>query len=311
MEALKQRDRREAKRLVIILNDNKWSIAKNVGALPRYFFFFFGFFFFNELITNPVYNRLNNDLEAFLQKMPGRASRSFSSASKWKRETKDFFVSSSLFETYGIRYIASDRRGTTSSSSSTTSSSPSAPPSPCFLHVAHDQGQGLRRGHSGTPERLSTGPAPSTFKTGKGARPPRPARRRSTRRDGRGPPGQTARCDDRRVVGITAAMPSGNRPEISSKRNCPSSFSTSVICRGACRSFFRRRHGHRRLPPGLPRSTRPSSSAPTTRSFTTSPCKTCPCCSAWTAAGLSPNDGRHPLTGSSTSATCAACERSP
>ncbi|MDP4693975.1 MAG: thiamine pyrophosphate-dependent enzyme, partial [Opitutales bacterium] len=69
------------KRLIIILNDNKWSIAKNVGALPRYF---------NELITNPIYNRLNDDIEALLQKMPGGESI-INFGSKWKKETKDFF----------------------------------------------------------------------------------------------------------------------------------------------------------------------------------------------------------------------------
>ena len=31
------------KKLIVILNDNKWSIAKNVGAMAKYF---------NELITN-------------------------------------------------------------------------------------------------------------------------------------------------------------------------------------------------------------------------------------------------------------------
>ena len=83
------------KRLIIILNDNKWSIAKNVGALSRYF---------NELITTPIYNRLNDDIESLLQKIPGGESI-IKFGTKWKQETKDFFVSSSLFEKFGIRYI--------------------------------------------------------------------------------------------------------------------------------------------------------------------------------------------------------------
>ena len=83
------------KRLIIILNDNKWSIAKNVGALSRYF---------NELLISPTYNRMNDSFEAFLKKLPGGKSL-IRLGSKWKRETKDFFVSSSLFETYGVRYI--------------------------------------------------------------------------------------------------------------------------------------------------------------------------------------------------------------
>ena len=45
------------KRLVIVLNDNEWSIAKNVGAISKYL---------NELITNPIYNRLHHDVGSLL-----------------------------------------------------------------------------------------------------------------------------------------------------------------------------------------------------------------------------------------------------
>ena len=69
-------------RLIIILNDNKWSIAKNVGALPRYF---------NELITNPIYNRVNDDIESLLHKVPGSDSL-IQFGATWKKETKDCLV---------------------------------------------------------------------------------------------------------------------------------------------------------------------------------------------------------------------------
>ncbi|PWU06534.1 MAG: 1-deoxy-D-xylulose-5-phosphate synthase [Verrucomicrobia bacterium] len=83
------------KRLIIVLNDNEWSISKNVGAIAKYL---------NDLITNPIYNRLHKDLESFLEKIPGGQSI-IKFGSKAKRETKDLFVPSSLFEKYGIRYI--------------------------------------------------------------------------------------------------------------------------------------------------------------------------------------------------------------
>lgn len=83
------------KRLILILNDNEWSIAKNVGAIAKYL---------NELITNPIYNRLHKDLESFLEKIPGGNSI-IKFGSKAKREAKDLFVPSSLFEKFGIRYI--------------------------------------------------------------------------------------------------------------------------------------------------------------------------------------------------------------
>lgn len=83
------------KRLIVVLNDNEWSIAKNVGAIAKYL---------NELITNPIYNRLHRDLESFLEKIPGGQSI-IKFGSKAKRDTKDLFVPSSLFEKFGMRYI--------------------------------------------------------------------------------------------------------------------------------------------------------------------------------------------------------------
>ncbi|MDP0500676.1 MAG: 1-deoxy-D-xylulose-5-phosphate synthase [Verrucomicrobiota bacterium JB022] len=94
MEALNNIDG-TTKRLILILNDNEWSIAKNVGALSRYF---------NEIITNPVYNRLDKDIQSMLGKVPG-GQQMLELGRRWKRETKDFFVNSSLFEAYGLRYI--------------------------------------------------------------------------------------------------------------------------------------------------------------------------------------------------------------
>ncbi|MCC5833730.1 MAG: 1-deoxy-D-xylulose-5-phosphate synthase [Opitutales bacterium] len=94
LEALNNIDA-STRRLIIILNDNEWSIAKNVGSLARYF---------NDIITNPVYNRIDRDLKSMLQKMPGGQSM-LDFGRKWKRETKDFFVDSNFFETFGLRYI--------------------------------------------------------------------------------------------------------------------------------------------------------------------------------------------------------------
>jgi len=82
-------------RLIIILNDNEWSIAKNVGALAGYF---------NEIITNPVYNRVDREIKSALGRVPGGRSL-LEIGRRWKKETKDFFVGSSLFETFGLRYI--------------------------------------------------------------------------------------------------------------------------------------------------------------------------------------------------------------
>ena len=83
------------KRLIVILNDNEWSIAKNVGAIAHYL---------NRLSTNPTYNKIHHDLERFFTGLPG-GQEMHRVYMKWKRETKDFFVESSLFEKFGLRYI--------------------------------------------------------------------------------------------------------------------------------------------------------------------------------------------------------------
>jgi 1-deoxy-D-xylulose-5-phosphate synthase len=49
------------KRFIGILNDNEWSIAKNVGAISNYL---------NKLITNPRYNKLATDFQNFLRRFP-------------------------------------------------------------------------------------------------------------------------------------------------------------------------------------------------------------------------------------------------
>jgi 1-deoxy-D-xylulose-5-phosphate synthase len=83
------------KRLIVVLNDNEWSIAKNVGAIATYL---------NRLSTNSTYNKLHHDIEGFFKSFP--AGESLNRVyHKWKRETKDFFVESSLFEKFGLRYL--------------------------------------------------------------------------------------------------------------------------------------------------------------------------------------------------------------
>lgn len=49
------------KRFILVLNDNEWGIAKNVGAIATYL---------NRLITHPSYNKLSRDFEKFLRRLP-------------------------------------------------------------------------------------------------------------------------------------------------------------------------------------------------------------------------------------------------
>ena len=83
------------KKFILVLNDNEWSIAKNVGAFSKYF---------NELIANPVYNRLHKDAHSILSRLPG-GKLLMKLVSKAKRDTKELLAPSSIFEKLGLRYF--------------------------------------------------------------------------------------------------------------------------------------------------------------------------------------------------------------
>lgn len=190
------------KKLIIILNDNKWSIAKNVGALPRYF---------NELITNPLYNRLNDDIEALLQKVPGGESI-INFGSKWKKETKDFFVSSSLFEKFNVRYIGPidghDLDQVTHYLEFAKRSE-----QPVLLHILTTKGKGYEVAMK-NPERFH-GASPFDIETGQGISADKPMPPKY--QDIMGATMVKLAQADKNVVGITAAMPAGTGMSILQK----------------------------------------------------------------------------------------------
>lgn len=181
------------KRLIIILNDNKWSIAPNVGALSRYF---------NELITNPVYNRIDRKITSVLENMPGGQSV-IEFGRKWKRETKDFIVGSSLFETYGIRYIG-PVDGHDLDTVIKHLDFAKKEESPVLIHLITQKGHGYPPALK-SPEKFH-GLGPFDRQTGtsapSGAKAP-------TFQDAFGKNLLKFARADRRIVGITAAMPPG------------------------------------------------------------------------------------------------------
>jgi len=81
--------------LLVILNDNKMSIAPPVGALSRYL---------NRMITNPLYNRIRRDLEELVRRLP-RGARLVRLGHKVEESLKGLLVPGLLFEELGFRYI--------------------------------------------------------------------------------------------------------------------------------------------------------------------------------------------------------------
>src|ERR1700748_492629 len=55
----------QTKRLIVVLNDNEWSIDRNVGAIARYF---------HRIVTNEHYNRLHDSARRIVEKIGGKTA---------------------------------------------------------------------------------------------------------------------------------------------------------------------------------------------------------------------------------------------
>src|SRR5438067_2948148 len=103
------------KRFIGVLNDNEWSIAKNVGAIASYL---------NKLITHPRYNRLQRDFIRLIRRIPKgeialmlahKAEEGFKGAvaevtleqnvGAMDADGRGGFGSSLIFEEMGLRYL--------------------------------------------------------------------------------------------------------------------------------------------------------------------------------------------------------------
>lgn len=81
--------------LVVILNDNEWSISPNVGALSGYL---------NRMMTGKFYTSFRKRVETFLKSMP-RGDFMARMGRKTEELAKGFIVPGLLFEELGYTYI--------------------------------------------------------------------------------------------------------------------------------------------------------------------------------------------------------------
>lgn len=182
------------KRLIVILNDNEWSIAKNVGAIAKYL---------NRLSTNPTYNKIHHDVEKFFLGLP-RGHEMNQLYLKWKRETKDFFMDSSLFEKFGLRYVG-PVDGHNIDELVKNLEFAKACDGPVIVHVLTKKGKGLDAAIA-HPEKFH-GASPFNPATGESLK--GPAGTAPNYQDVFGSALTRFAKADPRVLGITGAMPSG------------------------------------------------------------------------------------------------------
>jgi 1-deoxy-D-xylulose-5-phosphate synthase len=85
--------RAQTKRFIVVLNDNEWSIAKNVGAIANYL---------NAIVTNPTYAHLHEKARGFIEAIAGMTGVKL--AHKVEESVKGLLVPSVIFEELGLRY---------------------------------------------------------------------------------------------------------------------------------------------------------------------------------------------------------------
>lgn len=82
------------RRFIVVLNDNEWSIDKNVGAIASYF---------NALQTHATYATVRATAAEFVEKILGKAARKI--AHRVEEGAKNLLFPNVLFEKFGMRYF--------------------------------------------------------------------------------------------------------------------------------------------------------------------------------------------------------------
>jgi 1-deoxy-D-xylulose-5-phosphate synthase len=83
----------QTRRLIVVLNDNEWSIARNVGAIASYF---------NKIATHPAYAHLHEKAEHFVKSIGGQFALDL--AHRVETGVKSLLGPSVIFEELGFRY---------------------------------------------------------------------------------------------------------------------------------------------------------------------------------------------------------------
>ena len=88
----------QTKRLIVVLNDNEWSIDRNVGAIANYL---------HKIVTNERYTNLHDSAARLLEKLGGKTARHM--VRKAEEAAKGMLWPSMLFEEFGPHVLRSSR----------------------------------------------------------------------------------------------------------------------------------------------------------------------------------------------------------
>jgi 1-deoxy-D-xylulose-5-phosphate synthase len=179
----------QTKRLIVVLNDNEWSIDRNVGAIARYL---------HRIVTNERYRNFHESAARLVQRFGGKTA--ITVVRRAEEAAKSMLWPSILFEEFGLQYFG-PIDGHNMPLLIETFKFLKAENRPVLLHILTEKGRGFQPALDGQKKFHGLGPYdPETGKT---------------------LAGQTTYSEvfantlvqlanhDPRVVAITAAMPNG------------------------------------------------------------------------------------------------------
>ncbi|MGB6975531.1 MAG: 1-deoxy-D-xylulose-5-phosphate synthase [Terracidiphilus sp.] len=180
----------QTKRLIVVLNDNEWSIDRNVGAIARYF---------HRIVTNEHYRSFHESAARLVERFGGKLA--ITAVRRAEEAAKSMLWPSVLFEEFGLQYFG-PIDGHNIPLLIETFNFLKAENRPVLLHVLTQKGRGYKPALDGQKKFHGLGPYdPQTGKTA--------------------PSGQLTysevfantlvglASEDEKVVAITAAMPNG------------------------------------------------------------------------------------------------------
>ena len=220
----------QTKRLIVVLNDNEWSIDNNVGAIAEYL---------HKIVTNPHYISLHDRAAGLVEKFGGKTARHI--ARKAEEAAKGMRRPSMIFEEFGLNYYG-PIDGHNLPLLIETFKFLKQHDRPVLLHVLTQKGRGFQPALDKQKKFHGLGPYdPETGETKPAGQPTYSEVFAETL-------AKLANKDDK-VVAITAAMPNGT-----GARSLPPAPSQALLRRRhrrGARRALRRRHGHQGLPPLL------------------------------------------------------------
>ncbi|HEY1767703.1 MAG TPA: 1-deoxy-D-xylulose-5-phosphate synthase [Terracidiphilus sp.] len=180
----------QTKRMIVVLNDNEWSIDRNVGAVARYL---------HRIVTNEHYQHLHASAARLIERFGGK--KAIKVARRAEEAAKSILWPSILFEEFGLEYFG-PIDGHNLPLLVETFKFLKSVDHPVLLHVLTQKGRGFEPALNGQKKFHGLGPYdPETGKTAASGLPTYAEVFANTLAD--------LADNDERIVAITAAMPNG------------------------------------------------------------------------------------------------------